>query len=341
MIFSALLGTVGAFGIWWGGAAAPGRPIASGLPLLMLPIAAAFRAAPMGSRTPRGAAPAALDQHRHRHHADDFAGRPADQQRARRHVGAARILVAAMGIVDARADLHQPSVAHRRAAHASGGWRSRLRRRSCWRGSAPRARASSALVAAGTLAAALIAIAMTMPLLAGRSAAARVDLSARSRLTALDGFDARVRPASMVYDPLRRGAAIEVVPQLTLGVRPLQRTDRQPVRVIHNGRFSLPAGTYRIDVHFNDRAAEQAWPLALQVGRVGPPLQSWTIQAQPGQVWTTTLVAAGQRELRRAARPGRNGDAPSTRSPSRPPPSSMPGRGRLCRRGLRGAPTAT
>ena len=30
----------------------------------------------------------------------------------------------------------------------------------------------------------------------------------------------------MIYDPLHRGAAIEVVPQLTLGVRPEQRTDR-------------------------------------------------------------------------------------------------------------------
>ena len=27
----------------------------------------------------------------------------------------------------------------------------------------------------------------------------------------------------------------------------------------------------------------------MQVGRVGPPLQSWTVQAQPGQVWSTTL----------------------------------------------------
>ena len=45
-IFAALLLMVGAFGIWWGGTSAPARPIASGLPLLMLPIAAAFRAAP-------------------------------------------------------------------------------------------------------------------------------------------------------------------------------------------------------------------------------------------------------------------------------------------------------
>ena len=53
-IFAALLATVGAFGIWWGGTSAPARPIASGLPLLMLPIAMAFRSAPAGS--PRRAA---------------------------------------------------------------------------------------------------------------------------------------------------------------------------------------------------------------------------------------------------------------------------------------------
>ena len=39
LIFGALLVTVGAFRIWWGGSAAPARPMASGLLLLMLPIA--------------------------------------------------------------------------------------------------------------------------------------------------------------------------------------------------------------------------------------------------------------------------------------------------------------
>ena len=37
VIFAALLSTVGAFGIWWGGSSSPSRPIASGLLLLMLP----------------------------------------------------------------------------------------------------------------------------------------------------------------------------------------------------------------------------------------------------------------------------------------------------------------
>ena len=288
VVLLALLGTVGAFGIWWGGTSAPGRPIASGLPLLMLPIAAAFRAAPMGS-----------------------ARRAAQHLLLWISIGIAITLTvsedgllinnardgtsALLGFWSPRWELW--TLAPTFVGHP---WTIATLQTIWWLAIAfaaafvlARARATragtSALIAAGTLAAALIAIAMTMPLLPAEPPLPRVDLGARSRLTALDGFDARVRPASMVYDPLRRGAAVEVVPRLTLGVRPLQRTDKQPVRVIHNGRFSLPAGTYTIDVQFNDRASEREWPLALQVGRVGPPLQSWTIQAQPRQLWTTTL----------------------------------------------------
>ena len=45
LAIGALLGTVGAFRIWWGGSASPGRPLASGLLLLVLPIAFASRSA--------------------------------------------------------------------------------------------------------------------------------------------------------------------------------------------------------------------------------------------------------------------------------------------------------
>jgi hypothetical protein len=61
------------------------------------------------------------------------------------------------------------------------------------------------------------------------------------------------------------------------------------VRVIHNGRFSLPAGTYTIAVTFNDRASDRAQPISLQIGRNGPPFQTWTLQPQAGQQWQTTL----------------------------------------------------
>ena len=47
--FMALTATVGAFRIWWGGTASPGRPLASGLLLLALPISMAAAAAPVSS----------------------------------------------------------------------------------------------------------------------------------------------------------------------------------------------------------------------------------------------------------------------------------------------------
>jgi hypothetical protein len=288
VIFSALLATVGAFGIWWGGAAAPSRPIVSGLPLLLLPIAAAFRAAPVGS-----------------------ARRAAQHLLLWVSIGIGITLVVSQdGLLinnardgtSALLEYWSPrwelwTLAPTFIRHP---WHIALLHTVWWLAIAAtaavvmaRVRTTqaglAALVAASTLALALVVIAVTLPYLPADPPLPRVDLSARSRLTALDGFDTRVRPASMTYNPLRRGAATEVVPQLTLGVRPMQRTDEKPLRVIHNGRFSLPAGTYKVDVQFNDRAAEREWPLALQVGRIGPPLQSWTIQAQPRQLWTTTL----------------------------------------------------
>ena len=103
LVFGALLVTVGAFRIWWGGTSAPARPLASGLLLLAVPIATAFRVGAGRIGPPRRPAPAAVDQRRHRHHAGRGAGRPADQQRTRRHLVAARVLVAAVGTVDAGA----------------------------------------------------------------------------------------------------------------------------------------------------------------------------------------------------------------------------------------------
>ena len=288
VIFLALLATVGAFGIWWGGTSAPGRPIASVLPLLLLPIAVAFRSAPMGSA-----------------------------RRAAQHLLLWISIGIAMTLVISQDGLLLNNARDGTSALLEF-WSPRwelwtlaptfigqsitlaLLHTAWWLAVAcaaafalSRARTSragsAALAAAGTLATALVAIALTMPYLPAQPALPRVDLSARSRLSALDGFDSRVRPASVTYDPLHRGAAVEIVPQLTLGVKPAQRTDRQPLRVIHNGRFSLPAGTYKIDVRFNERAADQTWPIALQIGRIGPPLQSWTIRAEAGQVWTTSL----------------------------------------------------
>jgi hypothetical protein len=288
-IFVALLTTVGAFAIWWGGTSAPARPIASGLPLLMLPIAVAFRSAPVAS-----------------------------PQRAAQHlllwisIGiAATLAIGENGLLinngrdgtSALLEFWSPrwqlwSLAPTFVAPEWTGiawihtawWLLILSIASVVLIKARTTRAGmSALIAFGTFCAALIIVAITMPWLPSGPPIPQVDLGARSRLSALDGFDARSRPASIIYDPLRKRAAVDALPQLVLGVKPMQRKDPQPVRVIHNGRFSLPAGTYQIAIDFNERTFDRAYPLSLQIGRNGPPMQTWSLQPQPNQRWETTL----------------------------------------------------
>jgi hypothetical protein len=288
-IFVALLATVGAFAIWWGGAAAPARPIASGLPLLMLPIAIAFRSAPAASA-----------------------------RRAAQHlllwigIGIALTLaISETGLLIANGrdgtsallDFWSPrwELWTLAPTFVAPQWTARAWIRMTWwlivaaaagwmlaRSRSARA-GVSALIAFATLAAALAIVAITMPWLPSGPPVPNIDLSARARLTALDGFDARARPASITYHPLHKGAAADVLPELILGVKPLQRTDRQPVRVIHNGRFSVPAGTYTIAVQFGDHAFDRAYPLSLQVGRNGPPLQTWQLQPKAGELWQTMV----------------------------------------------------
>lgn len=288
MIFGALLGTVGAFGIWWGGTSAPARPLASGLLLLALPIAAAFRAAPAGSA-----------------------------RRAGQHLLlwvsvaiAITLTVAQNGLLinndrdgtsalleywSPRSELWAlaPSFVQHGAATAwlhslwwltvAAGAAVLLAR---WR---ERRAGAAGFGAAAVFAGALAVVAITFPMLPADPPWPQVDLGARSRLAALDGFDTRVRPAAVIYDPFRKGAADDVLPALSLGVKPRQRISPQPVRVIHNGRFSLPAGTYRVDVSFGADVPEHPTSLSLQIGRVGPPFQSWSVQPVPGDTWQTSL----------------------------------------------------
>ena len=288
-IFTALLLMVGAFGIWWGGTSAPARPIASGLPLLMLPIAAAFRAAPAGS--PRRAA-----QHLLLWIGAGIAVTLAIGQDGLLINNARDGTSALLEFWSPRWELWSlpPSFIGQRWTIAwlyliwwlaiAGGAAALLSR---MRSSRP---GISALAAFATFSAALMIVAITVPWLpSGRAEAHAIDLGARSRLVALDGFDARARPASIIYDPVHKGAAVDTLPQLILGVKPLQRSDKQPVRVIHNGRFSLPAGTYDIAVQFGDRTPDHPLPLSLQIGRNGPPLQTWTMQPQPRERWQTAL----------------------------------------------------
>ncbi len=291
LVFGALLVTVGAFRIWWGGTSAPARPLASGLLLLAVPIASAFRSAPTGSARRAG-------QHLLLWISVGIAITLAVAQDGllinNGRDGTSALLEFwsprwALWTLAPTFILHAAPVAWAHtlwwiAVAGGAGW-FLSRQRTTTPGMA-------ALIAVATLAVALLIVSVTFPLLPAGAPMPQVDLGARSRLATLDGFDARVRPAAVMFDPLRKVDAAALLPEVRLSVKPGQRVDSQPIRVIHNGRFSLPAGTYGIDVTFGDLIPAQPTPLALQVGRAGPPLQTWSLQPQAGETWHTSLWLA-------------------------------------------------
>jgi hypothetical protein len=136
---------------------------------------------------------------------------------------------------------------------------------------------------------ALTVIAITFPWLPTNDWPLHTNLQARARLAVIDAFDLRARPAALVYDPLRKMSALDVLPMLTLVIAPEIRPDPQPLRVIHNGRLSLPAGTYNLDVTWADRTPASPTPLSWQIGRIGPPLSTWTLDMQANQSWQTSV----------------------------------------------------
>ena len=288
IVFGALLATVGAFGIWWGGTAAPARPIASGLLLLMLPIAVAFRSAPAGSPGRAGqhlllwvgvgiAVTLAFAQE------GSLMNNDRDGTSALLEWWLPRWDTWTLAPSFTRRDLSDALVQTAVWLAVAGGAAALLSR---WRLTRPGA---AALAACGTFAAALGVVIVVMPWFPGPVNAHPRDLRGRARVAALDAYDARALPAAVIYDPLRKTAAAETIPLLTMEVEPGLRTDPQPLRVIHNGRFSLPAGRYDIAVTFGDRVPSRAESLGLQVGRMGPPFATWSLRPNAGERWQTTL----------------------------------------------------
>ncbi len=283
--FGALLGTVGAFRIWWGGTATPGRPLASGLLLLMVPIAAAARRAPAAST------------HRASHHVLLCVS-----------VGVAITLATAQqGLLinngrDGTSSLleywspywaawaaaptfifHEPATAwmHTLAWLAAAFAAALLLAR--WRLTSA---GGASLAAMTTLVTALVLVTIVVPALPHDPPPPPAQVTARSHIAALDRFDRARRPFAILYDPVRLEAASAVLPLATLGATPALHASPQPMRVLHNARFSLPTGRYRLDIDWGGgtRGPET---IALQLGRMGPPWQSWSVEPQPGARWSS------------------------------------------------------
>jgi hypothetical protein len=167
----------------------------------------------------------------------------------------------------------------------------------------------ASLAAVLLTAAALFIAALVIPRVPVTPAWPALDVRARPRLPVLDAFDTVALPNAIAYTPFRITTPTDVVTHAAVAVEPGWRTQPQPIRVLHNGRFSLPAGSYRIEIDFSGARAPE--PLGLQIGRTGDAFRVWTVEARAGEQWSaefTTPVDApfvgfrGSAELERVIR---------------------------------------
>jgi hypothetical protein len=297
IVLAALVGTVGAFQMWWGGTALPGRMLVSGLLLVAMPVAWAFRAA--ADRPERRAAYRLLllvglastfttvvvrngatlalsrngvsrllewlspDWHLWAF-APDFIMQPAWLGLAQTAIWIA-VAVASAWFVGVFAAVGSSA-----------------------RGSSRTGRGLAFLRAdAGALLAVLLTTAL-MPLALGRYLKPDPSPEDRSRVEMLESFDPHARPMGLRYDPLSLVDATALPRAFVLSARPGSRTARQPTPVLLNARFALPSGRYGLELSPGAGAAPApglAGDLALQAGRTGGTLTAWNVEASSGARW--------------------------------------------------------
>jgi hypothetical protein len=282
-IFGALLCTVGAFHIWWGGEASAGRPVTSGLLLFGLPIASFF--------------------------ASTSTRRPA-------RAGCHLLLVSSLAIavtlvaVQGGALVHQDRdgsavflawtsptwpLASAFPNFLTGSIVAAVWRTAAWLALGalvarvvqrlePRGCGSAGLATIGIGLAAAVALVS----LATRSIALPAEMvpEMHARVPLLDGFDRSRRPTALLYDPLSRVAGADALSHVLLVARPGLRTAPQPIELLWNARFALPAGVYRLRLTRSDAAAADS-TVSLQIGRTGPPLDTWKVA---GPLWEHQFV---------------------------------------------------
>jgi hypothetical protein len=147
--------------------------------------------------------------------------------------------------------------------------------------------AGQAMLRAGVYAAAIwIATVSVSGAIPGDAREGPYDPQARVIFPMLETFDPVARPIAVRYDPLSFVTPQTLPPLFSLTAAPGQRRDRQPVRVVLNARFRLPAGEYLLDLTGADNAGGLANPtVALQLGRDGNPVETWPLTLAAGGQW--------------------------------------------------------
>jgi len=310
LIFAALLIPVGAFHLWSGGSGAIGRPVVAGILLLGLPIAW------LAHRTAASAVAAAS--------LTLLAAASVAQMLFLLSAQKGLLLVAGRDGVSRLLEYWSPSwhlwslapsflmqppaiawgftaiwlIALAAAAMAMV----RLRR--------PLAPGAAGLAACGVAGGAVLVVSLLVPAVMARWRAPSPVPGVRAQMALLSEFDAQRRPLGIVYDPLRRVPSSAIPPLLAFVAGPRARGERTGVDLLYDARWSLPAGRYELCLDGRGRTIHGE--IGLQVGRVGPPMRTWTIA--PATRWTTTLdLAANARFVGFRASPELAGAAPELR----------------------------
>lgn len=112
----------------------------------------------------------------------------------------------------------------------------------------------------------------------------RFDVEQRVVFLLLETFDPIARPIAVRYDPFSIVSPAELPSLFTASAVPGERTNPQPVRVVLNARFRLPAGRYALDLKGSDAAGSvPKATMALQLGRAGRPIETWPLMLRPGE----------------------------------------------------------
>ena len=283
----ALVATVGAYQMWWGGSAAPGRQVAAALLLAGVPIArwdAHVRAMPLRRAVVRVLVLLGLAVSAAMVFARDglLAANARDgTSRLLEWLGPAHELVRTMPSAIAARDTpgsFYASVAVWVGLVVSASWVARH-----WRLKTP----GVAGAGAGLIVVMVVTVAsLVVPVF---SAARASTLATRADAPLLQEYDARQRPVAIVYDPLRMVEPERVPPLFSFDGAPGLRRAPQPLRLLFNTRLALPAGTYALRL---DPAAGAAIKgrVGLQVGRMGAAMIEWPIDETAGRPWSTTFT---------------------------------------------------
>ena len=300
LVFGVLLATVAGHAMWWGGSSVPARFLVSGLPLLALPIAWEYRrvAAHADRRAAYrllllagiGASVAVLLS-------------PGMIALANRRDGISRLLqwLSPDWHLWAYAPdfITQPlrwglvqAVLWVGCLTASALLFGALSNRSPRTAAATRVRRGLAFLRAdATLAMSLVLVTVLTPLALGGQMKPDVRPEDRARIGILESFDPHARPVAIRYDPLSAISASAVPTLFELSAQIGSRRSTQPVPLLLNARFGLPAGRYRVVLSPVAGPAEHALSggLILQGGRHGGTLAAWNVDAAPGSRWNDTF----------------------------------------------------